>query len=174
MMQKGFIVITLAALLFSAQSFSQMPAPDCLDNGETLQFNNDSVLNWKSNTANQYHDRAYIQGNLVKAYPDHSGHHHYEVRIGANPSDLVEVIYNEQFGALPNDIKPGAKIKACGDYITSNKPSGSMPASPDGAIVHWIHSSNDLAKHDSGFLIINDIIYGQKNGPNPLQSHSRF
>jgi hypothetical protein len=70
------------------------------------------------------------------------------------------VIYNEQFGAVPA-TRAGDQFEACGDYITSNAPSGQYPASPDGAIVHWIHQSPNPKSHDSGYLIVNGVVCGQ-------------
>ena len=134
--------------------------PACLDGGNLLGMNNNAVLGWKTSTKNQYHSRGHVQGTLVKVYPDHSGHHHYEVQIGANRNDTIEVIYNEQFGAVPQ-INPGTQMEACGDYITSNAPTGQYPASPDGAIIHWVHQSPNPRSHDSGYIVANGVVYGQ-------------
>lgn len=164
-MNQHFIVVAALVAVFSfnakADSFeSENAIPPCLSGGQELNVNNEAVLQWKSSTKNQYHNRGHIKGVLVRDLPDHSGHHHYEVQIGGNPKDLIEVIYNEQFGAVPA-TNPGAQIEACGDYITSNAPAGHYPVSPDGAIVHWIHKSPNPQSHDSGYLIVNGIVCGQ-------------
>ena len=162
------IQMSLAAaaivMTFSIQGYCQSVAqtPSCLAGGQELLVNNEAVLNWKTNTKNQYRNRGHIKGTLVKHLPDHSGHHHYEVQIGSNQNDLIEVIYNEQFGPVPA-ANAGAEFEACGDYITSNAPAGHFPASPDGAIVHWVHQSPNPKSHDSGYLIVNGVVCGQNS-----------
>lgn len=158
-------LISVLTTVCSTQSMAQATEasqPSCLASGQELAVNNATVLSWKLSTPNQYHNRAHIQGVLVRDLPDHSGHHHYEVQIGQNRGDLIEVIYNEQFGSVP-PTQPGMTFEACGDYITSNAPTGSYPASPDGAIVHWVHMSPNTQKHDSGYIIVNGVVCGQKN-----------
>ena len=158
-------------LLVSASSYAQQV--NCLAGGQALNVNNANVLQWKSSTHNQYRNRAHINGTLIKSYPDHSGHDHFEVQIGDQSKDTVEVIYNEEFGAIP-DIPQGATFEACGDYITANSQAGGYPPSPDGAIVHWVHQSPNPGRHDSGFLIINGQLYGQGAsgvGPKPPRHH---
>lgn len=159
-------------LISSALSFNSFAAgAECLAGGQTLNINNQVIIQWKSTTRNQYRNRAHIQGVLIKNYPDKTGHDHFEVQIGSNPTDTVEVIYNEEFGTIP-EVKAGARFEACGDYITSNATSGGYPASPDGAIVHWVHQSPDPGRHDSGFLMINGVLYGQNaDGAGPKHHH---
>ncbi len=159
---KTFVTAQLAAVLFSTLCLAQTAAPSCLAGGQELLVNNTAVLQWKNNSKNQYRNRAHIQGTLAKVYPDHSGHHHFEIQIGGNQNDLIEVIYNEQFGPVPA-AAIGAQIEACGDYITSNAPAGHFPASPDGAIVHWVHKSPNLQSHDSGFIVVNGVVCGQNS-----------
>ncbi len=138
--------------------------PDCKSGGSVLQIDNSQVLGWKATTANQFQSRGHIQGLLVQALPDHSGHHHLSVQIGPNSNDTIEVIYNEAFGPLPN-YQVGSEIEACGDYITSNKPTNSYPASPDGAIIHWVHTAPN-GGHDSGFVLVDGVLCGQQSGGN--------
>ncbi len=133
--------------------------PDCQAGGQSLTVNDAQVLIWKQTTANQFRGRAHIQGTLQKIYPDHSGHHHFQVKIGTGADDTIEVIYNEAFGLLPA-YQVGSQIEACGDYITSNQRSGHLPASPDGAIVHWVHKA-PAGGHDSGYLAIDGTVCGQ-------------
>ena len=161
--------ISVIALLATFLTFgiAQAEQVECLSGGQSLGVNNNSVLNWKVSTNNQYRNRAHIVGTLLKQYPDKNGHDHFEIQIGAQAQQTIEVIYNEDFGTIPQ-VQPGAKFEACGDYITSNAQSGAYPASPDGAIVHWVHLSPELGRHDSGFLIINGELYGQNaNGVGP-------
>ena len=168
MKNKLTFVVSGLVMIYSLQGLSQnyleseTVTPPCLSGGQELNVNNAAVLQWKTSTQNQYRNRGHIQGVLVRDFPDHSGHHHYEVQIGGNPKDLIEVIYNEQFGPVPA-AQPGAQFEACGDYITSTAQSGPYPASPDGAIIHWIHKSPNLKKHDSGYLIVNGVVCGQNS-----------
>jgi uncharacterized protein DUF3465 len=155
---KYFIV----SFLVSVSAYAADAVPDCKAGGQTLAPNEAQVINWKNTSQNQFHSRAHVVGTLVQQYPDHSGHHHFKVKIGPNTSDTVEVIYNESFGALPQ-VQPGSQIEACGDYITSKKKSGPYPASPDGAIIHWVHRAPN-SNHDSGFLIVDGIVCGQNSG----------
>ncbi len=144
--------------------------PDCLDNdGAVIPVINEQVVAWKTSTPNSYRARAHILGSLIRHYPDHSGHHHLEVSLGANSQSTIEVIYNEDFGAIP-DYQPGSVIEACGDYITAMAQAGPYPPSPDGAIIHWVHRSPNLNKHPSGYLTIDGVICGnnaENAGPKP-------
>ncbi|MBC7419816.1 MAG: DUF3465 domain-containing protein [Bdellovibrio sp.] len=160
MIIKAIVAAHLIIGFLSVPSFAQSAAPSCLSGNQELLVNNASVIQWKNNTKNQYRNRAHILGTLVRAFPDHSGHHHYEVQIGGNQADVIEIIYNEQFGPVPQVIA-GAQIEACGDYITSNSTAGHFSASPDGAIIHWVHRSPNPASHASGFMKINGIVCGQ-------------
>jgi len=135
--------------------------PECLDHGSVLNIDNNTVLHWETSTANQFTARAHIAGMVDQIFPDHSGHRHFSVQIGSGPQDRIEVIYNLSFGALPGP-NVGDQAEACGDYITSNAPSGGYPASPDGALLHWVHKSTSA--HDGGFVTINGALYGQGNG----------
>lgn len=158
--RKNFSVLAVS-LFLTLPCFAEFAAaPNCLSGGQELLVNNEAVIGWKSTTKNQYRNRAHVSGTLVKDFPDHSGHHHYEVQIGANQNDKIEVIYNEQFGPVPA-ATAGSTFEACGDYITSNAPAGHFPASPDGAIVHWVHESPNPSGHDSGYLIVNGVVCGQ-------------
>lgn len=144
-------------------------APDCLDRGTALPVMNDQVLHWKTSTQNQFQARAHVAGPVLKVYPDHSGHHHFEIQLGKDQTATLEVIFNEAFGAVPA-IQPGMQVEACGDYITSTAQSGPYQASPDGAIIHWVHASPDPNRHPSGYLMLDGTLYGQDTahaGPKP-------
>jgi hypothetical protein len=162
------LFISTLFLVVSAQAQS----PPCNAAGQLLPVNNEQVLQWKSSTANQFHSRAHIHGKLAGSLPDHSGHHHLSVQIGPNSGDTVEVIYNEAFGPVPS-YSNGSDIEACGDYITSNASAGPYPASPDGAIIHWVHEAPNSG-HESGFVIIDGTVCGQNPGgapPKPPRHH---
>jgi hypothetical protein len=135
-----------------------LASPDCLDRGTPLPVDNAKVIAWKSTTQNQFQARAHLQGPIKQVYPDHSGHHHFEIQL--DDADTIEIIFNEDFGAVPT-LHAGMQVEACGDYITSIAQSGPYPASPDGAIVHWVHMSPNLSRHPSGYLVIDSVLYGQ-------------
>jgi len=156
-------VFLVTSIIFSTFNlFAADTVPTCMASGQTLNVNNDQVINWKNTTANQFHSRAHIKGKLVTLYPDHSGHHHMEVLIGPNNQDTVEVIYNVAFGQMPT-LNPGAMIEACGDFITAKSQSGPYPASPDGAIVHWVHKAPNSG-HESGYVVVDGVVCGQNTG----------
>jgi hypothetical protein len=117
---------------------------------------NDQVLKWKVSTANAFLARARIQGTVDQVFPDHSGHRHFSLKIGPQTNDHIEVIYNLSFGQLPTPTI-GMTAEACGDYITSIAQTGGYPASPDGAIIHWVHRSP--SGHEPGYVILNGLKY---------------
>lgn len=129
-------------------------ALDCMAGHAAIAIDNDQVITWKRTTKNQFHARGHVQGVLRQEYADHSGHDHLQIALaGADgSSDTLELVYNSKFGRLPA-LHAGATIEACGDYITSNQPTRRYPASPDGAIIHWVHKSKNK-NHESGYLII--------------------
>ncbi len=160
---KTWIVSSAIAFLSLAPISWADAVPACLSKGVNLQINNAQVIQWKSSTQNQFLARAHVKGSLTRIYPDHSGHHHFEIQLDNNAQDTLEVVYNEGFGATPA-VRVGDMVEACGDYITSDAPTSQYPASPDGAIIHWIHNSPNPASHPSGFLMINGVLYGQGPG----------
>jgi hypothetical protein len=97
---------------------------------------------------------------VVAVYSDKTGHDHFAAQIGKEKGDIIELIYNQDFGVLP-DVQPGMKVQACGDYITATAQSGPYPPSPAGAIIHWLHMNPRGRGHDDGFLAINGRLYGQ-------------
>lgn len=114
----------------------------------------------KQSTPNQYLARAHVEGVVRQIYPEKNGHTHFEIALGPNPGDTLEVIYNSSFGSLP-ELDVGLKVEACGDYITSYASTHMYPASPDGAIIHWVHGNPSGHGHPSGFLVIEGVLYGQ-------------
>lgn len=140
--------------------------PECTAHGKVFQSNNNQqVLYWKASTPNQFLERALVEGPVTRAFPDQNGHQHFEISIGQGKGDVIEVIFNEEFGPLPKDIQPGQRVIACGDYITSNAPTSQYPASPSDAIVHWVHLNPDYApnkpkEHESGFVVLDGHVYG--------------
>ncbi len=143
-----------------AQSSSQ--APTCMGNqGQALPVDDANVLQMKVSTKNSFLARAHVAGVISHLYNDATGHKHFQLKIGPQATDTLEVVYNEDFGKT-SEVAVGAQVEACGDYITSNVDSR-YKASPDGAIIHWVHRSPDLNRHASGFLIINGAVVGQSD-----------
>jgi hypothetical protein len=158
-----FIAVTLSSCLLAASAYAGDAIPECLATGQAIPIDNAKVLQLKTSTPNQFLTRAHISGTVERVYPDHNGHDHFEVQIGKVPTDTVEVIYNQSFGALPS-LEVGATVEACGDYITSVAPAGSYPASPDGAILHWVHKNPKGHGHESGYVGVNGALFGQGHG----------
>ena len=160
----GLVILAHPA---AAKGLAQGPAgvhqgselPACFDSGHTaLAVNNVQVDYWRVTSQNQFHARAHIRGALLRLYQDQGNHSHFSVQIGVDDKHSVEVIYNQEFGELPQ-LKLGDEVEACGDYITSSAPSGPYPASPDGAIVHWVHRSTRNG-HESGYIVLGGVVYG--------------
>jgi hypothetical protein len=137
-----------------------LAAPECPAYGHDLPLNNEQVLHWKRTTNNQFQERAHVEGQIVRLFPDATGHHHFEIQIGHGGADTIEVIYNEDFGKLP-PLRKGVEVEACGDYITAKAQSGPYPPSPAGAIVHWVHANPDGKGHPPGFLVVDGALCGQ-------------
>jgi hypothetical protein len=82
------------------------------------------------------------------------------IQIGPRPvQDTIEVIYSQDFGQLPT-IQPGMQVHACGDFIKATQPNNGFPASPAGAIVHWVHVNSRGGGHENGYLMIDNVMYG--------------
>ena len=162
-MKTQIYVAAFALMLAYSQAFAGGASlPACLsDSGEDLAVNNEQVLQWKISTPNQTLERAHVSGAFVQSYPDETGHNHFEIQIGPDSGDTLEVVSNIEFGALP-ELSPGDVIEACGDYITSDAATSQYPISPDDAIIHWIHQNPSGKGHPSGFLAINGVLYGWK------------
>lgn len=135
-----------------------------MENGrrEPLPVMNEQVLAWKVNTPNQTLKRARVSGVLVKVVQSRKSHEHFEVRIGEGERDSIEIIYNSDFGDM-SDLRPGAQVDACGDYITARASNGRHPPSPMGAILHWVHfnpGDRDGGRHEHGYVWIDGVLYG--------------
>lgn len=159
-------VLMLSGLLQSGSVLAN-GEPPCMDQGHELSVNNSDVLKWKTSTPNQFLARAHVMGVVSKIYEGNSGHDHFQILLDGKAGDTLEIIYNVQFGSL-GEVKVGQSVEACGDYITSIARAKTYPASPDGAILHWVHSSGRVRSttrkprgHESGYLEINDVVYGQ-------------
>jgi len=141
---------------------SDSSSPTCLDeNGNNLPVDNAKAISDKANTANGALSRDHVKGPITKVYANQPGHNHFEIALDNNGNTL-EVVYDTAFGQLPT-LSEGMMVEACGDFINSYAPERGYAASPDGAIIHWIHRSNSKS-HADGFTIINGDLYGQGSG----------
>lgn len=158
---KTFMRLTVLGWLslVPALAFSSDAVPPCMARGQAIPVNNAQALKWKTSTANQYTARSHILGRVVKVYPNQTDHNHFSIQIGSGARDTIEVIYNIEFGQLPR-MAVGMEVEACGDFINSFAQSGPYPPSPDGAIIHWVHYNPNGKGHDSGYLVIDGMLYG--------------
>jgi hypothetical protein len=187
MILKNFLVlIALLSLLSTGEAFArkgpwvpptptQPPPqdprnqPECLvSRNVPMTVNNEEIVRWKDSQPNQFRERGLITGRFVTFLVNKTSHLHIDVELDTPPidprdkfSNHLEVIYNREFGDVTN-IKPGDRVAACGDFITATKQSGPYPPSPVGAIIHWVHKSNNTRKHADGFLMINNEVYGDE------------
>ncbi|MFS4458030.1 hypothetical protein [Bdellovibrio sp. HCB2-146] len=147
----------LVLILSTSLTWAAGKIPACMDKTERLSFNESRVLMWRELTEQKFVGRAFVRGVIVRLIEDRQNHMHFEVDLDGNLStqdDRVEVIYNTKFGAL-TDYRIGDQVIACGDFIKDRW-------SPLGAVIHWLHSNpKKSAPHEHGFLIINDVIFGQ-------------
>jgi hypothetical protein len=150
----------VTALLVSSFSYADSLPPCLDDNGNAVTVNNAQVIQWESSTPNQFLARGNVHGPVVALYPNQTGHAHFAIQIGSDPSETLEVIYDLDFGAIPT-VQLGMQVQACGDYITSNQATKYYPVSPCGAIIHWIHADPAGENHPGGFLTLNGQLYGQ-------------
>jgi len=137
----------------------------CLDNShQVMGYNNTQIVTWETTTKDQFHDRGMVTGQITTIYPNQTGHTHFAISLGSGQG--IELIYNDEFGALPK-LSVGMTVSACGDYITVG-PHAHLP-SPMPAIIHWVHynpGTRDGGRHPGGFLVINNQAYGFTN-PGP-------
>lgn len=140
------------------QSEATTTAPDCMAGKQKLEIDNANVLNWKATSRDQFKGRARIKGTITKVYANTRSHTKLQATIGPSAGDTVEIVYNDSFGRIPR-LPLNAAIEVCGDYITARKPFRRYPASPDGALIHWVHRSNDSG-HPHGYVIIDGTVYG--------------
>jgi hypothetical protein len=149
--------------LFSVAAWGA--APPCMSGGRELGLDNNQALSLKKTAPLGQTLRAHVAGQVTRVFSDHSNHAHFEIMIGNAATDTLEVVYSEDFGALP-DPSIGAQVETCGDFINSNAPFKSYPASPSGAIIHWVHRS-DSASHDSGYVMLDNVVYGNGADKHP-------
>lgn len=181
----AFFVVSFlfTSITFHSYSYAEVDAAfNCeAENGSLLPVMNEQVLRWKRTTQNQFLARANVRGIIVKVLPPRKGHVHFVIAIGKNmnpqsmcESDTLEVVYNDEFGNLNpmTDLRQGQRVQACGDYITSIKPTQRYQPSPACGIIHWVHKNTRGGPHKDGYVFIEDRFYGKTPGQNAPQ-HTR-
>lgn len=161
----GVIGGLVLSFVLIAASASAANYPSCFRKTNQMQLNNQEVIEWKTTTKNQYHDRGYVVGKVVQALVDRDTHLHLEINLDPSSNDRakhIEIVYNKEFGPIPA-FHQGSEAVVCGDYITSNQATNQYPASPVGAIIHWIHMSPTPARHENGYMMLDGVETGQIN-----------
>lgn len=147
-------MITFMALITLKESaFAGIPA--CYINKDKVLVDNHQALNLRDYMENGFKTRALLLGTLVSILENRQGHTHLEIDLDEDfqtSDDRIEVIYNNEYGKLL-EIKRGDRLIACGDFIID-------AASPYKAIIHWLHKSPNIKRHNDGFLAINNLVFG--------------
>jgi hypothetical protein len=160
---KGFLfsAILVASLSISWSAEAKLEElPKCAGkDGKALPIDNSRVVALKATTPNQFLERARVEGRVVRILGSRPEHAHFEIQIGPNAKDTLEVVFNLDFGRP--QPKVGDDVEACGDYITSNAPTPRYQPSPSGAIIHWVHENSRGGGHPDGYIVLNDrSMYG--------------
>lgn len=139
----------LAASLWAAE------LPACKAKNTLLDFNNEQVIAWRDQGNRKITYRAFIKGTIVAMTENDHGHVHFEVDLDKDLStthDRIEVVYNIEFGDMP-DYRPGDELIACGDFVVDSY-------SPQGGVVHWLHLNPKNNGHENGYLVIDGNLTG--------------
>ncbi len=150
------------SFLFLAQSAWAATIPECIDDdGKAMPIDNAAPLVWKTKEANGWQARSHIDGHFVAVTNDGPSHYKFSIQVGPDKSDLIEVVYNKEFGKYPA-VFPGMKVEACGDFINAFAQFGRYPPSPAGAIIHWVHKNPryKAGKHEHGYLVMDGTLVG--------------
>lgn len=161
------LVFASLTLVLGNQALAEDPSPECLDGSKVLQIDAPKVLGWISTSNNSFLARARVAGRISEVLPDQTGHDHFLIQIGPKQSDVIEAIYNAEFGKLPK-LAVGQEAEACGDYITTKND----PKLHAQAIIHWIHKSDNPTKHESGYIKIDGLVYGLEVPVGPSHHHA--
>jgi len=170
---KKFMPPFMAFLVSSVALAAPSPLNCTLRSGEQMQVNNEQVLQWKKTSATEFvRSRAHITGSVVKQLPPLKSsarrferepdkflklHQRYEVQIGPNKNDVVELFYNGRYEPRPA-LQAGDKVEACGEFVadaTSSSKGGPV------AIVYWVHAAK-MYPHVEGFLHSNGKTFGRE------------
>jgi hypothetical protein len=153
------------SFLFLVQSALAKIAPECIgEEGQAIPIDNSTPISWKIKEANGWQTRSHIDGYFVAVTNDGNSHFKFTIQIGPDKNDLIEVVYNKEFGQYPA-VFPGMKVEACGDFINAFAQFGRYPPSPAGAIIHWVHKNPKYSpgKHEHGYLVMDQVLVGYQN-----------
>jgi hypothetical protein len=153
-MTKYLFKLILSTLLLIV-SIHTIAHPICLDKKTSLNIDNQKALNFKEMMSKGDKTRAFVSGLIIQITENRQGHSHFEIDLDSNPltsSDRIEAVFNNEYGPLP-EVFGGEKVFLCGDFIVD-------PYSPFQAVIHWLHKSYNTKKHDHGFMVINDQVFG--------------
>ncbi len=160
----AILALTLLASLNSApaRAADSNAAPTCMGTDSALTIDNERALELKNSNSGAA-IRANVAGKVERIFKEQCNskgtcHDHFEIRLGENSDDVLEVVYSMDFGDLPK-LQIGDDVQACGDFINTNVNPKRGPASPSGAIIHWVHRSTCM-DHESGFVTINGTLFG--------------
>lgn len=165
------ILFSIVFSVSSAQAFiPNAKMPVCLDGRNEMQIDNQRVIEMKHNTPNQYLDRGFIDGVVIRPPSIENGHQHFSLALSNNKKDTIEIVYNNDFGTMPQrPVLVGDHVVVCGDYITSFARGGGYDASPDGALIHWVHynpaTRSGSMKHEHGFMMFGSDLVGFDSAP---------
>ncbi len=149
------LIKLIVSTVFIVVSSTTSASPSCFDKKITLEIDNQKALNIKNSMEKGYKTRAFISGTIIQTIENRQGHSHFEIDLDTDPttiSDRVEAVFNNEYGPLP-EVVGGEKVLLCGDFIIDQY-------SPFQAVIHWLHRSYNSKKHDHGFMIINDQVFG--------------
>lgn len=154
------VLLVLVSLVSAVSAFAADTIPQCFAGKTAIEINNEQILHFKVTQPNQALTRGNIVGVITRTFPDKNGHTHFEINVGQKATDVVEVIFNDEFGPVNIELKQGMRVQACGDFINSSKPAKQYPASPSGAIIHWLHLNPKNQGHEHGYLWIEGKLFG--------------
>jgi|GEM_PF-2244732 len=87
---KSFSIRSLLVVSFlaGATAFATDNIPSCISHGNLLPIDNANALSMErdNNVPNQSKTEAHIKGVVTTVYPDHSGHEHFAIQLGNDPS----------------------------------------------------------------------------------------
>jgi len=163
------ILFSIVFASSSAQAFlSNAQTPVCLEGPQEISVDNARVLRFKVQEKNQFLARAYVEGKVISMPEQQGDHDHFSISIGNKATDTLEVIYNNEFGNMPN-VQLGDQVTVCGDFINSFARAGGYDASPDGAIIHWVHynpgTRSSSRGHEHGFIQFGTDLVGFDAAP---------
>ena len=179
----GFLALSFLAASAFGSDVSQPNIPSCLGgkgNAQAMDVNNAQLLTLKNDASvpSGFPTRGYIKGKVYAPPTNQNVHMHVEIDVSptlnsVDVADHIELIYNSAFGAV-GAINVGSEVYACGDFIKSTEPNGPYPASPEGAIIHWVHKAPNPQRHPSGYVVIDGRLIGQEAPRGPRDSNSMF